>query len=99
MHVGVVANVHTTTGGSVTYKIENETDSAVDLVASRNFPASDTAEEIDGETSPALANREFDRNDILLLTLTSPATSGLNDYTVVVTFFSKGHVTDDATYD
>jgi len=60
------------TTGAPTYAVVNDTQS-VNIVASRALPASNVVETLTPTTSPVLANRSFDKGDIIRFT---PTTAG-----------------------
>jgi hypothetical protein len=87
----LVTMVADTTTSDPTIAIVNETQSA-DIMATRNFPASDTAENREGSN---LTNRDVAKGDRIRVSLTADGGDALFNYTITILFYAEGHVNAD----
>ena len=79
------------TGAAPDYQLRNTTDS-LDVIATRALPAADTHETITPTSSTALTNRDFDKGDVLTLTVTAGVGEAVDGLTVTVTVWVRDHV-------
>ena len=77
--------------GDPTFELTNVTDSTT-IVAATNLAANDVELKFNGETSPALANRDVDRGDILRFQWVCDADDTATTVTVCLYVVPRGHI-------
>lgn len=82
-----------------TYAVSNGAAGGTDIVAARNMPASDTHETLTPTSSPALANRDLAKGDVLTVTIVADAGDAATHLRVDVSGYYEDFVVADPIND